>query len=58
MRCKELWRKIKMKAKEVITTIKDCVSDPVNGMGFGIALIGLGLGVTGCNLLRYKLSAC
>ena len=47
-----------MKAKEVITTIKDCVSDPVNGMGFGIAIIGLGLGITGCNLLRYKLSAC
>ncbi len=58
MKIKDFWRKVKMKAKEVVNTIKDCVSDPVNGMGFGIAIIGLGLGVTGCNLLRYKLSVC
>lgn len=58
MKVKDFWRKVKMKAKEVVNTIKDCVSDPVNGMGFGIAIIGLGLGVTGCNLLRYKLSVC
>lgn len=55
MKIKELWRKIKMKAKEMIDTIHDCVANPVNGICFGAVITFLGLGVMTGNVIRYKM---